>query len=363
VADFTPVLPDGALLWRCILDPEATPPPADTAALSRAADLFAQCVSPVLAEFLLDPWCRRTGIGLIAPEALAQSRLVARFNLAQQQRCAADLVGAGFDLVFMKGFANAHLFYPDPVLRMQGDLDILVRESELPGLVEYLSAKGFAFRPMPVKPWGMISNASYFPFVSADGGCDIDLHILPDCFPAHRSLTTNRLFDAAVSVDIAGATCSLPGPDHAFLLCISNAAKDKFGAKALRKVIDAILMVRGEAPPDMARVAALAREGGFLGPAVVFCRLLIGLGLAPNGFPPELRRSLPGFRAREFDRMAADFKSLFPGEPGLGGMLWREWALCAHPAVALHNLGLRFRGLVRKRAGFPAGAPVDRNFH
>lgn len=351
--------PETNSLWNLIADPDGFS--GDPYLLRDQASRFADLVSPVLADWLL-----RLPSGtaaLIDPARVSESRLIGRFNLSQHSLWVRRIAEAGFDPVYMKGFAAAHTIYPDPALRMQGDLDILVKQAQMDDLIAFLTGHGFAFRPMPVNPWGMISDASFFPFVSPDGHCDIDIHIRPDCFPAHRSLSTERVFASARRISIDGTEIAIPNPSHAFVLCITNTAKDKFGVFSLRKVIDAMIMLRDHPPPDWSEVQSLARDGGFMVPTRAFCCLLARLGVNTNGMPGDLVRPFTGIRASELDRVVTDFETLFPSEPGFSRLLWREWSVGAEPAVALHNLGLRLAGLVRPTGGVPKGAAVNKDFH
>ena len=198
----------------------------------------------------LPRWCRRrwrsmcsAGDGIDADQA-AHSRLNNRLNGGVQRRWAGDIGGLGIPLVYLKGFALAHTLYDDPDVRTIGDLDVLVRAADRDRLIAALADRGFNFQPQPRAPWGFISRASYMPFVSADGLCNLDIHIHPDCYPAYRSLTTELVFAAADAVHVGDTTIRVPDAGHSFLLCVTNAAKDKFGPYAIRKLVDAAMLVR-----------------------------------------------------------------------------------------------------------------------
>jgi len=241
---------------------------------------------------------------------------------------------------------------------MQGDLDILVREPDLAPLIALLADEGFQFQPPPLNAWGMISDASFAPFVSADGACNIDIHIQPDCYPAHRSLNAERLFRDARPISIGDCSVLVPSAEHVLILCATNAAKDKFDLVCLRKAIDAMVTLRAIPSVDWTEIVDLARQGGFLLPLRVFFAILVELGLDPGAFPAELRTPFTGLRRRAMDDVVAQFRLLFPQEPSLMTLLWREALLCAEPSVAGHNLLLRARGVIRPASGIPDGAPV-----
>lgn len=346
-------------IWPFLIRPEEVPLPADIFELQRAAKLLADLVSPVLADFLLAPVGARLGRSLVDPQAVARDRIAARFALSQQLKWAAFLAASGIEIAFIKGFANAHLFYPDPVLRMQGDLDILVRETDLARLIALLADEGFRFQPAPLNSWGMISDASFVPFVSADGACNIDIHIQPDCYPAHRSLNAERLFRDARPISVGECSVLMPSPEHVLILCATNSAKDKFDLVCLRKAIDAIVALRTAPSVDWNEIVDLARTGGFLLPLRVFFAVLLELGLDPGSLPELLRTPIAGLRRRAMRQVVAQFRLLFPDEPPLTMLLWREALLCAEPSVAWHNLLLRARGLIRPVSGIPDGAPIE----
>lgn len=355
----TPDRENIADIWPFLIRPDDVSLPADTFLLTRAATLLVELVSPVLADFLLAPVAARLGQSLVDPQAVAQDRIAARFALAQQKKWAAFLSASGMEIAFIKGFANAHLFYPDPVLRMQGDLDILVREPDLAPLIALLADEGFRFQPASLNSWGMISDASFVPFVSADGACNIDIHIQPDCYPAHRSLDADRLFRDARPISIGDCSVLVPSPEHVLILCATNAAKDKFDLVCLRKAIDAVVVLRAAPSVDRNEIVDLARAGGFLLPLRAFFSVLVALGLDPTPLPALLRKPFSGLRRRAMNDVVDQFRLLFPQEPALLALLWREALLCAEPSVAWHNLLLRARGLIRPASGIPDGAPVE----
>ena len=334
----------------------------DEALLGWCARL-ASLASPVLAGYLLAEASAALGTALVEKAAVERSRLFHRFRHEQQRRWAGEIAAAGIETVYLKGFANGQTLYPDPVLRAQGDLDLLVRAHDLDRLVAMLAGHGFRFVDPTRHRWGMISDASFLPLVSADGTCDIDIHVHPDCYPAHLSLTTERVFGAARAVDAGGLAIRVPSAEHTMALCATNAAKDKLDLFALRKAIDAAAMLRSGPALDWEEIARLARDGRWLKPARAFFCLLGRLGAPLEAVPAALRSAPRGPAGPAFERVVADFRALFPTQPAMVELLWRELTFCAEPAVALHNAGLRLRGLVRRHPGVPAGAEALMRAH
>jgi hypothetical protein len=278
-------LPAPLNIWPLLARTETDGPSTDLTHLQAASAEFARLVSPVLTDYLL------TGVGacvsqpLVDPDAVQRDRLIKRFTYPQHRRAASAIVDAGFDVVFIKGFANAHTLYPDPCLRIQGDLDVLIRQSDLRDLVDFLATQGFCCWETENKPWGMISDSSFLPFVSADGATHIDVHIHPDSYPAHRSLSTDLVFADSRRVDADGLKFQIPSADHCLILCVTNAAKDKFNVSSVGKVVDAIMMLKQGAQLDWTRIEGLAKRGGYLLPLRAFLALLDGLGVQMGGIP------------------------------------------------------------------------------
>ncbi|CAN0500930.1 unnamed protein product, partial [Laminaria digitata] len=205
---------------------------------SCAAQRFADLVTPALAAHCLASAEKRLGKSFLDADTVKQSLLINRFNGGVQRRWMQAIAETGIPVVYMKGFAFAHSLYPDPDIRTIGDIDILVRPGDLGNLLHFLTDQGFQFDPQPMAPWGFISDASFMPLVSAAGDCNIDLHVQPDCYPAYRSLTVEDVFGFSRFQTIAGVEVKIPCIEHALLLCLTNAAKDKFGVFSVRKLVD-----------------------------------------------------------------------------------------------------------------------------
>ena len=306
---------------------------------------FSELASPVLSDTLL-------GGGLFDPQTLTQSRLNNRFRLSAQRDCLRLIADADVSVVAIKGFALAHMIYDAPEIRAVGDLDVLVRPADRDRLVRHLCANGFTFEPLPRPPWGFISTASYAPFVSADGACNLDVHIHPDCYPAYRSLTTDEVFARAITIEAdEGLSFRAACADHAFLLCATNVAKDKFGLFAARKIADAMRLAR-RYDLDWSGLDRLATDGGYAGPYRVFLQLLHDLGLHVDGRDvPD--PGLPPRIMREYARMLDDTLRFYPDEPGLLATLRREFLLSTELPVGVHNMWVRLKGLVRRDDGVP----------
>lgn len=340
----------GRAAWAQIARVAAPEPDAPAGATIAPAVIarLSELASPVLTDALL-------GGGFFDPATLNQSRLNNRFRLSAQRDGLRLIADAGVPVVAIKGFALAHMIYDDPEIRAVGDLDVLVRADDRDRLVRHLSAHGYVFQPLPRPPWGFISAASYAPFVSTDGACNLDVHVHPDCFPAFRSLTTADVFARAIEIDVGGFTVPAACADDAFMLCATNVAKDKFGPFAARKIADAMRLARHH-DIDWRALDRLATAGGYGVPFRVFLHLLRDLGLSGNMPDPA---ALPPRIGREYARMLAETVRFYPGAPGLLRTLRRELLLSTELPVGLHNAGARLRGLFRRDDGVPDIAGLD----
>jgi hypothetical protein len=159
-------------------------------------------------------------------------------------------------------------------------------------VIEFLAPYGFGFRAATLSRWGAIFDASFMPFVISDGSCDLDIHVHPDCYPAHCSLTTKLLFAESRLVDAGGFTVRVRSREHALLLCVTNTEKEKFDVFSIRKVIDAMALIRATPNLDCEKITELASERSFLMPTRVFCSLLVALGFSQNMIPDILLKPL-----------------------------------------------------------------------
>jgi hypothetical protein len=339
------------MIWATVFAPDAADG-ADEVSLRAEAQLLAALVSPALAKFLVEPAEQRGGMTLIDDGHARKSRLLNRLNAARQARWVNEITDGGFGFLCLKGYAHARTIYPDPALRSTGDLDLLVRQRDLAALVDFLQRRGFTFASAGLPRWGFISDASFAPFVGPDGE-NIDLHIHPDAFPAHIALSTELAFACARRVAAEDGGFLAPSPEHALILCITNAAKDKFGPFAATKLIDAARIIQATPALHWDEIEFLARKGHFHKPALIFLALLVSLGFPAGQMPPRLRPEFHGITGREFRRLVASWRALFAERTGTAGLLRRELILCTEPRVGLHNTLARLRGLISPQSGLP----------
>lgn len=346
----------GRALWTAILSPDAPPVPCDEDALAGAAARFAHLTSPTVAAWLAQSLCDRHP-GLIAAADRERAHQFNRFQRARAREALAPVVAAGIDVLVFKGMATASRFYPDPLIRLMGDVDLLVRPADAGRLCDLLEGRGFHFHKSADTPvWGLSSESSFHPLVAADGQFIFDLHVAPDDYPVSRALDVEAVFADAQPVDIGGVVLRAPSDAHLFLLALTNAGRDKFGPDSVRTLADVVAaLTRADYRPDWDRLAALAATGDFLRPVMLAVNLLARLGLRPELLPPRLIRPYRGLAGWAFDALLDDYLTVFAREPGKWALQMRDWLVISAPAVLAHRNWRRLRGLARPWRGLPPG--------
>lgn len=322
--------------------PSATPGAAETAR-------FAELTSPATAAALLVPDDAAELPPPLTRAAVDTARKLNGFRRRLGEQWVRRIADAGFDVMVIKGGASAHMLYHQPEDRGLSDLDILIRPEDLTGISRFLLSHGCRFADVPTRsPWGFVSDASFQPLITPDGAGNIDLHIHPDAWPLHRALTSADLFDRSRRTE-SGIT--LPHPDDHLLIMASHAARDLFGANAMKGIVDGlILMSRPDITVDVERVLGIARRAWCGRPVENFLHILQALGAGPiAGLPGP---NAPSGLLLDAAQMIAD---LFPHGTDLptGTKIRREFGLAATPPVALYRLGKRALGLIKPASGIP----------
>lgn len=346
----------GQSFWRLITAPEDAPPPADEPCLEAWTARLAYLLSLPLADHALSRAQARFGRRFYDAETVTQARLMNRFTRGAQENCLRTIAESGIDFVVVKGLALGWTLYQDPDLRVSpsGDLDILLRESDLTAVVSVLTDLEYRFVSVTDKPWGFISSASFWPFMSPDGAVNLDLHVHPDCYPLYRGLDTEAVFEKSQWIETPQGGFRGPSAEHTLLLLVSNVAKDKFGPFAIKKIIDGIFLLSSGQDFDWTEIRTLSRRAHLSRPLKAFFALIGELGLDLSRMPGDLRVRPRGLAGLEFDRAVAEWRALFPRELDSVATLRRELLLSAELPVGLYNNWLRLRGLVRPASGVPS---------
>jgi hypothetical protein len=342
--------------WRRLLgEPHRGPPlalPAD--ARARLEDM----IGAALTHHMLDGTATTPAIDATRAR---HSLLLNRLNRHRQVECLRHLANAGIETVAMKGFASGYTLYPDPDLRITGDLDVLVRHAEVRAAARVFLDLGFRVATeIPLAAWGFTSEASFLPIVSADEVANVDLHVEPDCYPLYRGLDASAVFAGARRIEASGLAVRIPAPEHALLIAVSNATKERFDRATIKSLLDLPRLLRARLDwPEITRRAGAARLQRPLVATLALLRVLgLPAALVPSGLA-DLPGALAGRLARaELARIAVEVGHFFPGAVSAADKVRREVLLTAEPAAIAYRAWLRLRGLVRPRTGDPA--PADR---
>jgi hypothetical protein len=343
-----------ASLWRFLLDPQQRMTVGDAARLQPAMIRLAMLSSPATADWLLAP-ILPADIAAIDGQDVLRDRLQTRYLRAEGRRWLTMIAAAGIAVLPLKGFATGLAIYPEPELRGLGDVDLLVRRADLAALMRLLGGEGFVFRTAAgTQAWGHFGDASFHPYVAPDRQLAFDLHIHPDDYPLHRSLSTEQVFASARDVVDAGLPLRIPCDAHLLLMAMSNAARDKYDPNAVRSLVDmAVMLTRADRPVDWPAAQALADAGGNGRIVRLTVQMLLGLGLPAAGIPAGLRRPFRGLAAWEVARAVAELADLFAAPSGKWALQRREWLLTSGPRVAAWRFARRLRGLARPWSGLP----------
>jgi Uncharacterised nucleotidyltransferase len=247
-----------------------------------------------------------------------------------------DLAAVGAWLIALKGPALAIQAYGRVEARQSGDLDILIRASDLPQIVKVLAKRGYCGRgyekgPLDMGFFGLFEDE----FVSERGVIDLHLDLLPSYFPLPRDQESIRR--NAVNINLEGGDVSVLAPRDQLIFSILHATKHGWGYGALRSMCDiAALTANGlvdweETEEEMARLGytRMCRLGA------VLAHKFAGAAVPEN----VLRRSISDLRVM---RLAAGIaRNLFPAPP----LLRCDWYV---PLTALQGLRRRLRYLLTR---------------
>lgn len=330
----------GRALWRALLRDE-------TVSNQSSADL-------------LERFCGLFGPALVAnaaPEALdagqvKRARLLNKLSTRRQNQAIAALLDRGHHVIAMKGFATSRLYYRDTEARITGDLDLLVAPGEIGKIVETLLEQGYTVTTdLPMPPWGFVSEASFLPMTSSDGLVDIDLHILPDCFPLALGLPTEAVIENARSIRLPECEIKVPRPEHMLLIALSNATKEKLGPQSVKSLLDCGRIMASEPALDWGLVNGAISAARLETPArVSFAAIRYLRGETDSG--PAGNAIMAG----QFQGAMRDLVSGFADGFSFRRKLAREVFLTAEPRVTLRRLGDRLAGLISRGRGVPPGA-------
>lgn len=191
------------------------------------------------------------------------SRALTHGLLAEVREVLALLREAGVAPTLLKGLSYATRYYPAPHLRTLGDVDLLLREVEIPVAEEVLRGIGFAATDAPIP-----GHHHTPPLHHAEKRIWIELHraLRPPGSPAASAspLDPESVERERRSGDLSGAAVSFLSPECELALIADGWCHDlktRFGLPGLqRPLFDAAYMLRATADLDWERVMGWARD-------------------------------------------------------------------------------------------------------
>jgi hypothetical protein len=300
-------------------------------------------------------------------DELALSSLI----LARQKALMDRLRDSDLDVMAMKGFASALTLYEDPPARCIGDLDLLVRPTDLAPVIASLTDAGYRFAAEDTRFWGFQSEVSFLPMTSEDGLVDVDLHIAPDEGPLVDALSVEAVFERARTLE---GGYKVPAPTDAALIALSNLAKERFEPYGLRTLVDLTRLAQahvGEGATGVAvewsRVAEVAEQVG-LTPAWRLLAFLLNEIVGPELLGAEFVgtklvgakfRGAAGAEAKALHafarKVAESFLTLRPVGSSAWDKILREALVCYDGPVVVSLWRRRLGGLIHRRSGLPEG--------
>lgn len=214
----------------------------------------------------------------VRAELSARRERVARSNLyftAQLLDVAEALERRGVPVIALKGPAVAATLYSDLSLREFGDLDLLVRRTDVAVAFDTVRELGF-------EPWKQVSGGQQAAlerveysraFTRPSDDLDLDLHWdVTRSFFAGR-VRAEELWDATSSAGLLGRSVrSLPLPYLLVALCVHGAKHGPFPWPRVKWICDVAELVRGRPDFDWDGSLDLARA--------LRCERMVLLGLA-----------------------------------------------------------------------------------
>lgn len=173
---------------------------------------------------------------------------------------------AGVPVLLLKGAALANALYPDPALRPVGDIDLLVRRSDVPACRQALLERGYCPQRPPERPGSVLAHHNeelFQPPHPYEVPVEVHWHLLD--VPYYMSKVDVEWFwDHSEALSLAGQRLQSLTPE-ANLLYLSAHLGLHHQFRGLLWLLDlALLVVRERERLDWARIADLAQSSELL---------------------------------------------------------------------------------------------------
>lgn len=292
----TPVQGDGTIdslrtLGRILAGHDAGPD-ADWASIAEMAR--SQGVSPLLF------WQLGQDTGNATPEQAAPPEVVSNLRedlytaaaqgiTAEMQlsRVLGALSRAGIPAIVVKGAALG-AFYPDPALRLYGDIDIMVRRAHLDAAEQALNALGY--RCLASRGWWLQRFHHLPPMVNDSGGLLVELHWRLDYEETKGRLPVEDLWARAVGWTVRDQQARrLDTVDAALYLCRHAVVQHRVRG-AFRSLCDLVQLTRGWGEAEWGALSQRSQSYGLTRP--VYVMLVLGKELMGLAVPEAILSTL-----------------------------------------------------------------------
>ena len=325
----TPVQRDGTIdrlrrLGRILAGHDAGPD-ADWASIAELARRHG--VSPLLFWQLGQDTSNATPEQAVPPEVVSGLRedlytAAARGIRAETQlsRVLGALSRAGIPAIAVKGAALG-AFYPDPALRLYGDIDIMVRRAHLDAAEQALNAVGY--RCLASRGWWLQRFHHLPPMVNDAGGLLVELHWRLDYEVEKGRLPAEDLWARAVGWTVRDQQAfRLDTVDAALYLCRHAVVQHRVRG-AFRSLCDLVQLTRGWGEAEWGTLSQRSQSYGLTRP--VYLMLVLGeelLGLAvPEAILSALRVSNSFPQAEKLVQLLMGSSGAVPTQVSMGAVL------------------------------------------
>lgn len=212
--------------------------------------------------------------------------------------------------IVVKGIAVA-AFYPDPALRRFGDLDLWVRQGDLPQAEQVLLDLGYAY--VKPKAWWLRQFQHLPPLERGCGGVHVELHWRLDSEQEAGRLPTRDLWARAVPWSMGEQLALRLAPVDAVLHLCRHAVIQHRARLGLRPLCDLYQITAGWPTAEWESLAHRSREYALSRPVYLMLSLMEQvLDRSPPGEvmsilkPPEEEAALPDDTVRLFMELDGD---------------------------------------------------------
>jgi|GEM_PF-924423 len=237
----------------------------------------------------------------------------------QLSRVLGALSRAGIPAIVVKGAALG-AFYPDPALRLYGDIDIMVRRAHLDAAEQALNAVGY--RCFASKGWWLQRFHHLPPMVNDAGGLLVELHWRLDYEVEKGRLPAEDLWARAVGWTVRDQQAlRLDAVDAALYLCRHAVVQHRVWG-AFRSLCDLMQLTRGWGEAEWSTLSQRSQSYGLTRP--VSLMLVLGgelLGLAvPEAILSALSVSDSRPQAEELVQLLMGSSGAVPTKVSMGAV-------------------------------------------